>query len=146
MPTKSQATPEPGFVYFLSNPSLGDWMKIGKTVNPTRRISQLNTAAPLDFEPDRVWMTSNRHGLERLFHAAMAPVRTPTRREFFEVKAGVQYHTEVDEVTGEEYEVRTCPSEEVADFLESVAFQEGFDLEEVLIEDPARLRRRANAR
>jgi len=41
MPKMTQAPPEPGFVYFLSNPSLGDWMKIGKTVNPTRRISHV---------------------------------------------------------------------------------------------------------
>lgn len=77
----------PGYVYFLSNPSMPDLLKIGHTTDtPENRIRQLNTTGiPSSFVLEACFLVSNPHELEKSMHTALAMFRPAQNREFFKL-------------------------------------------------------------
>ena len=77
-----------GVVYCLTNPSIPDYVKIGKTTNLEQRLKDLdNTSVPLPFECIYAVEVHDHHEVEKLLHQAFADMRTRKTREFFEVGA-----------------------------------------------------------
>jgi hypothetical protein len=76
-----------GFVYILSNPSMPDLVKIGKTTaSPIQRMQELHsTGVPTPFELEFAAEVTDCHASERSAHDALAKHRVSTNREFFRV-------------------------------------------------------------
>lgn len=79
-----------GFIYVVGTPSIPNWVKIGLSINPDRRIAQLSTATPEPFRLIALWHTDNPRRAERVCHDALAEYRARSGREFFEVDTSVR--------------------------------------------------------
>ncbi len=84
-------TPEPGYVYILTNRSFrDDWVKIGKSSRPVDlRSKELdNTAVPLPFDIFATIQTVKFHEVEKHVHKMidrLTDLRIRQNREFFNV-------------------------------------------------------------
>ena len=78
-----------GIVYVLNNPSMPNYIKIGKTAsNVEERMKTLNnTSVPLPFICERASAVSDMDLVERNIHSAFGDCRINTKREFFEIDA-----------------------------------------------------------
>ncbi|MEM7600387.1 MAG: GIY-YIG nuclease family protein [Verrucomicrobiota bacterium] len=80
----------PGYIYILQNPSLSEsHLKIGRTErDPEQRAAEISgsTGVPTPFEV--VWWSESVdcHLAETLLHHELAPYRTNTTREFFDLE------------------------------------------------------------
>lgn len=74
-----------GYVYVLSNPSMPDLLKIGKTTrDPSQRANELyQTGVPTPFVVEREFFTPDCNVLEALAHKRFDKVRVSQSREFF---------------------------------------------------------------
>ena len=73
-------------VYVLTNPALDGYVKIGRTIDLTQRLRQLdNTSVPLPFRCVYAVDVPNEAEAERLLHQAFADHRTRPNREFFKI-------------------------------------------------------------
>lgn len=74
-----------GFVYILSNPSMPELVKIGKTTRDVeRRATELyQTGVPTPFEVSEYVYSPNCAELEKWVHTQMAGERVSAGREFF---------------------------------------------------------------
>ena len=78
----------PGIIYVLTNPSMPDLVKIGRTSqgDVSSRISQLyTTGVPLPFDCVRAVSVNDAIGVEKALHKAFEPNRLNQNREFFEI-------------------------------------------------------------
>lgn len=121
-----------GFVYLLVNRSLPNWVKIGFSKNPENRVRQLGTAVPTPFVIYRAWATDNMRGAEAICHQLLASQRAPSGREFFVNKTGVEIHTYECDYSGEEYEMPSWPTDDLADWLEIQVQRQGVIFETAL--------------
>ena len=87
------------YVYLLSNESIPDWVKIGRTINIDKRVKELyNTSVPLPFKlEDSVEVSSLNDSriLERSIHSIIDTINPSLRkdteaskREFFKMTVG----------------------------------------------------------
>jgi hypothetical protein len=76
-----------GLVYILENEAMPGIIKVGMTTNLARRITELNncTAVPLPFRCRYAATVEDPQFVEMRLHAAFAPHRLSSRREFFRV-------------------------------------------------------------
>lgn len=78
-----------GYVYVLSNPSMPDLVKIGRSIHGGRgRADDLyrnDTGVPTPFELEFEILVSNAPLLEEMTHQALAEYRVNARREFFRI-------------------------------------------------------------
>jgi hypothetical protein len=76
-----------GYIYILSNPSMPDLMKIGKTTtSPAQRIEELHsTGVPTPFELEFAAEVADCHACETAAHGVLDEHRVSTKREFFRV-------------------------------------------------------------
>src|SRR6266571_2839873 len=75
-----------GFIYVLSNPSMGELLKIGFTTKTLEaRVAELNnaTGVPTDFVVEAFFEVEEPNRLERTIHRALAKHRIRKKREFF---------------------------------------------------------------
>ena len=75
-------------VYVLSNPSMPNIVKIGKTTQSDveHRMSQLySTSVPLPFKCEYAVEVEDCHKTEKALHVAFEPYRVNPRREFFAI-------------------------------------------------------------
>ncbi len=75
---------EPGYIYILLNNTNPNEFKIGLSIDPVRRASQLHTsgtALPMYFK--YIWLVSNMKIAEEAAHEIMKGHRVNPRREFF---------------------------------------------------------------
>lgn len=79
-----QALRDPGSVYLAHAPCRGKAMKIGKAVDPDKRLSQFRTVLP-DVEFVRTWQVPNAGLLERTLHRSFSARNVGG--EWFEVTA-----------------------------------------------------------
>lgn len=78
-----------GYVYILSNPSMPDLIKIGRTArNVQQRASELyQTGVPTPFKVHYDILTPNCIEMESAAHEFFAPFRISDSREFFAIAA-----------------------------------------------------------
>lgn len=77
-----------GYMYILSNASMGDLLKIGYTcgsVDARAKELAAATGVPSEFVVEYFYLTSDVETVEQLAHEELAPFRHNTRREFFAV-------------------------------------------------------------
>ena len=77
-----------GYIYILSNPSMPDILKIGKTErDPDERISELSnvSAIPSTFNLEYKVFVPDCHSAEKSIHEALKAMRVSERREFFDI-------------------------------------------------------------
>jgi hypothetical protein len=77
-----------GFVYFLTNPSMPELVKVGMTTkHPRERMLELSkvTACPTPFEMLAFFDAPNPQKLEHQIHNDLAEYRVSRSREFFDV-------------------------------------------------------------
>jgi len=73
-------------IYILTNESMIDYIKIGKTTDLERRIKELdNTSVPLPFECFYACTVKDMNFVEKQLHKAFAPHRVRNNREFFKL-------------------------------------------------------------
>ena len=74
-------------VYIISNESFKDpWLKVGYTNNLTRRLSELNTGVPIDFEVEgHETFRTEKHArtAEKEMHRIFRHLRSPNSHELF---------------------------------------------------------------
>ena len=82
-----------GIIYILTNESMPNLIKIGKTEKPiSERLSSLNnTSVPYDFEVFAAYRVNDVDAIERSFHEAFADSRVNPKREFFKLDAAKAY-------------------------------------------------------
>lgn len=80
-----------GFIYVLSNPSMPDMVKIGKTTrHPEQRAHELHTTGvPTPFHAEFWQSVPDCDEAERLIHERLEGFRVSSGREFFKVPAGI---------------------------------------------------------
>ena len=79
-----------GVVYVLSNPTMPDLIKIGKTTrtDPEVRMNELyTTGVPVPFQCEIAVQVADEVAAERALHVAFGPYRINPRREFFQIQA-----------------------------------------------------------
>lgn len=77
-----------GWIYILSNPSMPNLIKIGKTTRQVQtRVKELNraTGVPTPFKIEYAFYVTDCHAVENAVHRALRHARTNSRREFFTV-------------------------------------------------------------
>lgn len=76
-----------GIIYFLSNPSMPDVIKIGFTTGTIEeRIRQLNTTGvPLPFEVAALFKVRDPQSCEKSIHDCLSEYRINSGREFFKI-------------------------------------------------------------
>ena len=84
-----ESSPQTGYIYLLTNPSLDD-IKIGYTSKtPQIRAKQLSsTGLPTPFQVYTSWIVplDQMRSTERSIHKHLSQYRTNTRREFFDLE------------------------------------------------------------
>lgn len=113
-----------GIVYVMSNPSLPNVVKIGKTRNIGNRRKQLSgTSTPFEFKVDFQLETEKHDLLEKLAQKSLGRFRVNKRREFFQtdVATAKRRILEIAEhiESGLEYLPMSPISDSELDFLES---------------------------
>lgn len=116
----------------IVNESLPNWVKIGRTNNPERRIKEFNTASPTKFRLHSAWVTNNEVLAEKLCHDALISLRAKSGSEFFSISTKVEEITYECEDTGQEYVDFEYPLGDLADYIEYVLFQNGITFEHAL--------------
>ena len=72
------------YVYAFSNPAFPDLLKIGKTIDPNRRLRDLSsTGVPAPFECMGLFEVKDMHKAESALHLALDSDRFNPKREFF---------------------------------------------------------------
>lgn len=79
--TRPKSPARKQFVYFIQ--AENGLTKIGKSVEPDKRIQSLKTASPLKLEIIRVIETADMHTLEQYYHKKFAEKRV--KREWFDL-------------------------------------------------------------
>ena len=75
-----------GVIYVLSNPSMPEMLKIGKTTNIKQRLASLyTTGVPLPFKCVYAKEVDNMDWAEEKLHAGLASTRVNEKREFFRI-------------------------------------------------------------
>lgn len=123
-----------GCVYLMTNAAIPNTIKVGFSVDPSRRAKELGTGALLPFVVYRAWGTNDMRAAEAHCHEALKGLRVRPCREFFRVQTGVHYAEEVDELTGAIYLERFCPVEEIADGLSDWVPRQGVVFDELHFE------------
>jgi hypothetical protein len=105
----------PGFIYFLTNPSMPGLLKIGCSYAPYERCRQLSsgTCLPTPFEVEFVQFLLDMQKIEQALHRMLDHLRVNGNREFFRVKPGRAIEVFSDwtaplgliPVEGEDYEI-----------------------------------------
>ncbi len=73
-------------VYVLINPAMVGYVKIGRTINLSQRLSILdNTSIPLPFECFYAAIVNDANFVEKQLHQAFEDSRVRKNREFFEI-------------------------------------------------------------
>ena len=113
-----------GIVYVMSNPSLPNIIKIGKTKNVARRRKQLSgTSTPFEFKVDFQIEVEDHDLLEKLTQKSLGRYRINKRREFFQTDvktAKVRILEIADSIkSGVKYLPMSPISDSELDFLES---------------------------
>ncbi len=73
-----------GYVYVMSNPSMPGIVKIGRSIDPNRRGSELqSTGVPTPFKIEYAAMVRDMSKVERELHERFASQRVNRNREFF---------------------------------------------------------------
>ena len=76
------------FIYVVSNPSIPNKVKVGRTTNLIQRIKQLQSSGvPTSFKYEFVAIVENSESAERTAHYALRFFRVARNREFFSVSA-----------------------------------------------------------
>jgi hypothetical protein len=79
-------TDNSGIVYILSNVSMPGIIKIGKTTNLEKRMSDLfNTSVPTPFRCEVAYEVDDMHWAEERLHMAFGECRVNAKREFFKI-------------------------------------------------------------
>jgi hypothetical protein len=76
-----------GFVYFLSNPSIPNYLKIGCTRRDIEsRVNELNspTSVPTPFKIEMYFSSTDHYGVEKSIHQVLDSYRAPGK-EFFNI-------------------------------------------------------------
>lgn len=87
-PEQEQLHQPSGFLYFLMNPAMPSYLKIGQTGgNPYERAQQLfTTGLPKPFKVLRAYFVTDRISAEKIAHTVLEKHRTKEPvREFFEI-------------------------------------------------------------
>lgn len=113
-----------GFVYIMSNPSLPNLVKIGRTKNIANRRKQLSrTSTPFPFRIEHYVETDHYYELERLVRISLSKHRVNKRREFFDssVQKAIETLNAIAEnlESGIKYLPLTRFSDEELDYLSS---------------------------
>jgi hypothetical protein len=75
-----------GYVYAVTNPSIPDLVKIGRTANLEKRLESLfDSSVPTPFECVCAKKVEDPKGVESKLHSFLAEYRVNERREFFKV-------------------------------------------------------------
>jgi len=76
-----------GFIYVLTNPTIPDLVKIGKTTNLEERVKQLSShsGVPVPFEVYYSCEVSDPHKVEKHLHDGFGDHRVNPKREFFRI-------------------------------------------------------------
>jgi T5orf172 domain len=75
------------YVYVLTNPAMPGLVKIGRTEDDSKRISQLyTTAVPFPFNLEFACRVTDHNEVENALHIAFAPYRVNPRRKFFKIE------------------------------------------------------------
>ncbi len=74
-----------GYIYMLTNPSLPNVCKIGKTTRDIdSRLKELyNTSVPTPYQVILLFLVDDCHTLERYIHTKCRSLRVNKKREFF---------------------------------------------------------------
>ena len=80
----------PGFIYFLTNPSMPGLLKIGCSYAPYERCRQLSsgTCLPTPFEVEFVQFLLDMQRIEQTLHRMLDHTRVNNNREFFRIAPG----------------------------------------------------------
>lgn len=85
-----QSQKKPGFVYVITNPAWPEWVKIGHSRNPARRLDNYQTGAPArDYELHGYVYFSDRYTAEHEIHERVRPISYQSEGEWFMVDVGV---------------------------------------------------------
>lgn len=77
-----------GVIYCLENPKMPDLVKIGRTTDLNRRLSELyGSGVPVPFECALALEVEDAAETERLLHDAFGDHRVNQKREFFDISA-----------------------------------------------------------
>ena len=83
---RKQEQIDEGFVYVIRNPAFKGWCKVGHSIEPTRRLSQYQTATPhRDFHLEGFYYTPNRAETEKRVHGALELIAYRAENEWFSV-------------------------------------------------------------
>jgi len=76
-----------GYIYLLTNPTIPDLVKIGKTTNLEERVKQLSShsGVPVPFEVYYSCEVSDPHKVEKHLHDGFGDHRVNPKREFFRI-------------------------------------------------------------
>ena len=86
MATTVQDHSRAGYLYVMRDQCAFNIIKVGRSVNPINRVSQLyRTGNPLPFTLSQLWWTQDMFFAERIAHLRLADHRITPRREFFEI-------------------------------------------------------------
>lgn len=93
----------PGYVYFLSNPTMPDLLKIGMTTRSIHeRLSELRSTSVADsFVLEGLVRVENPEVCERLIHCELKDHRYSDDREFFSIGFGEAFSRSWQHVKGE---------------------------------------------
>lgn len=104
----------PGFVYFLTNPSMPGILKIGCSSKPLERCKQLSSATclPTPFKMELYQFVLDMQRVEQTIHRMFDHFRVNDNREFFRMSPGLAIETFSDwamavrliPIIGEDYE------------------------------------------
>ena len=105
-------TPENGFIYVLSNPSMRGLLKIGFSIrNVNERVAELSssTGIPSDFVFEALFVSAAAKEDEHRVHEALSAYRVGTK-EFFRIRPSEAIRKMIDVIGREPLEVRHAVS------------------------------------
>ncbi|MBD3587517.1 MULTISPECIES: GIY-YIG nuclease family protein [Salinimonas] len=123
-----------GFVYLIETPCLPNWVKIGFSNHPERRIKGLNTAVPEPFRLIQAWVVNDYKAAETVCHKFFDNFRSESGTEHFRLQSGVERHDYLDVYTGVITDFKDRDSELISD-IDFVLKDNGFGAEKCAILD-----------
>ena len=97
-----------GYVYLIGTPIFG-WYKIGKSIQPTVRVSQLGILLPFKISVIAVWSATNHHLMEKTLHEIHAANRINgewfefSKSEVFKIIDSIPAESMVDKLNLENF-------------------------------------------
>lgn len=86
--TRREANKYDGYVYLIWNPAYGDWIKVGRAVDPHARLAQYQTSDPKrGYRLLAIGYTDDRIQTELRLMRILCALGVPNRGEWFQISA-----------------------------------------------------------